>query len=86
MQHLQGVDAMTDWMLIKEDLEDWIDYDDDLITDEDEQVAREIDWIDDADWEGIIDEICDFFDQKSLQIGAICLICGNGVASCTCER
>ena len=73
-----------DWMLIKEDLEDWIDYDDDLITDEDEQVAREIDWIDEADWEGIIDEICDFFDQKSLQIGAICLICGNGVANCTC--
>lgn len=73
-----------DWMLIKEDLEDWIDYDDDLITDEDEQIAREIDWIDDSDWEGIIDEICDFFDQKSLQIGAICLICGNGVASCVC--
>lgn len=75
-----------DWMLIKEDLQDWIDYDDDLITEDDEQVAREIDWIDEADWEGIIDEICDFFDQKSLQIGAICLICGNGVASCTCER
>lgn len=73
-----------DWMLIKENLEDWIDYDDDLITDEDEQIAREIDWIDDSDWEGIIDEICDFFDQKSLQIGAICLICGNGVASCVC--
>ena len=73
-----------DWMLIAEDLDDWIDYDDDLITDEDEQVAREIDWIDEADWEGIIDEICDFFDQKSLQIGAICLICGNGVANCTC--
>ena len=73
-----------DWMLIKEDLEDWIDYDDDLITDEDEQVAREIDWIDEADWEGVIDEICDFFDQKSLQIGAICLICGNGVANCVC--
>ncbi len=35
-----------DWMLIKEDLEDWIDYADDLITDEDEQIAREIDWID----------------------------------------
>ena len=75
---------MTDWMLIKEDLEDWIDFDDDLITDEDEQIAREIDWIDEADWEGIIDEICDFFDQKSLQIGAICLICGNGVANCVC--
>ena len=49
-----------DWMLIKEDIDDWIDYDDDLITDEDEQVAREIDWVDDADWEGIIDEIYDF--------------------------
>lgn len=75
-----------DWMLIKEDLEDWIDYDDDLITEEDEQIAREIDWIDESDWEGVIDEICDFFVQKSLQIGAICLICGNGIANCTCER
>ena len=33
-----------DWMLIKEDLDDWIDYDDFLVTDEDEQIAREEDW------------------------------------------
>jgi hypothetical protein len=38
--------AMTeDWMLIKEDLDDWIDYDDFLLTDEHEQIAREEDWI-----------------------------------------
>ena len=75
-----------DWMLIKEDLEDWIDYDDGLITDENEQMAREIEWIDESDWEGVIDEVCEELDQSTLQVAAICLHCGNGIANCTCER
>jgi hypothetical protein len=79
--------AMTeDWMLIKEDLDDWIDYDDFLLTEEDEQIAREEDWITECDWEGIIDEICKDMDQSTLEVAAICLHCGNGIASCTCER
>ena len=38
-----------DWMLIKEDLDDWIDYDDFLVTEEDQQIAREEDWITECD-------------------------------------
>ena len=73
-----------DWMLIAEDLDDWIDYDDFLVTDEDEQIAREVDWISMCDWEGIIDEICEEMKREVLHVGAICLHCGNGVANCTC--
>ena len=73
-----------DWMLIKESEEDWIDYSEDLITDEEEQFVREEEWISFQDWEGIIDEICHTVIQPDVPIVAICLHCGNSIASCTC--
>ncbi len=67
-----------DWFSI--DPRAWIDYGADvLIYDEQEQLVREIEWVDeDPQFEGVPEDF-------HLHIIDICLICGNPVESCVCE-
>ena len=67
-----------DWHSI--DPRAWIDYGADvLIYDDQEQMVREIEWVDeDPQFEGVPEDF-------HLHIIDICLICGNPVESCVCE-
>ena len=67
-----------DWHSI--DPRAWIDYGADvLIYDDQEQMVREIAWVDeDPQFEGVPEDF-------HLHIIEICLICGNPMESCVCE-
>lgn len=67
-----------DWYVFDE--REWLDYEDvTLDYQEGEDLVRELEWIDESDW------IDDVVEEYALQMWAICLICGNSLASCVCE-
>ena len=68
-----------DWYAF--DPREWLDFENVTLNYlEGEDLVRELEWIDESDWD--IDEVVE--QENALQMWAICLICGNSLTQCVC--